>query len=172
MVRVDGFVLSKERGGEMKKILAKIFYNETDGDLSINDIEFLIESELKIRCKVQEIKQEEQEYYTPPPKGLVECPNCGDKFLPKQEENDWCWCSGRIRDGGKKDKLPCQCCGKPIKQEEKQYCEHPTISSSILDGKLNNLNCVDCGKDFMPNIKPKEEFYVDKNSIVRRKERE
>ena len=57
-------------------------------------------------------------------------------------------------------------------KEEKQYCEHPTISSSILDGKLNNLNCVDCGKDFMPYIKPKEEFYVDKDSIVRRKERE
>lgn len=33
------------------------------------------------------------------------------------------------------------------------FCQHKVISSSMSEGKLANLNCVECGKDFMPNVK-------------------
>ena len=68
--------------------------------------------------------------------------------IKPKEENDWCWCSGRIRDGGKKDKLPCQCCGKPIKpKEEKPKVEeintrhhsNPVLVQTLQEDKLNEL---------------------------------
>ena len=62
-----------------------------------------------------------------------------------------CNCDGadrNIKDG------KCLTCGGKTIPAEKKECEHKVISSSTLSGKLNNLNCVNCGKDFMPNIKP------------------